>query len=438
MKVEEHPRRLPGHVVAPPRPVLAPVLSALLILTLVSCGEKTTGPVGNNPAGPGADREAPHRVVAPVLEWHDATARAVLSWQAPSDDDAHAGPVASYDIRYSYSFPLKWAGAIVLAAPQPGSPGTPQSVDIPSPRPGRDIYAAIRSADRAGNVSPLSDLAVAHVPGITLTGQCIRAGTAQAVPALDIRVTARRVRSDVTGADGSFAQDDLTGGLVTVTISRGASPVAWHDLRSTLTLHADTSIVFPMIEFQSAPSGKFESILALLMVGDAGVSRTKMFRKWAALPVDVYVPEMTNTFGVNYAAAVRAAMDRWELRSGIDLFREVPTPPAIGVEFRYLPRSQMGIQNGFTEHFDGADKLPARDIVRILDEFTDAEKLYRVMMHELGHTIRLNHLPAGFIMYAGQPLPPDISDDEAMLVRLHVALPNRFDLSPYNGAPPSP
>jgi hypothetical protein len=59
-------------------------------------------------------------------------------------------------------------------------------------------------------------------------------------------------------------------------------------------------------------------------------------------------------------------------------------------------------------------------------------------MHELGHTIPLLHLPAGFIMYGSQPLPSDISDDEVTMVKLLLALPNGTVLDRYNSTPPAP
>jgi hypothetical protein len=57
-------------------------------------------------------------------------------------------------------------------------------------------------------------------------------------------------------------------------------------------------------------------------------------------------------------------------------------------------------------------------------------------MHELGHTIPLVHLPAGFIMFGSQPLPPDISDDEVTMVKLFLALPNGTNLDNYDSPLP--
>ena len=55
------------------------------------------------------------------------------------------------------------------------------------------------------------------------------------------------------------------------------------------------------------------------------------------------------------------------------------------------------------------------------------------MMHECGHTIRFGHVDSNvFIMFYGQPLPQDISDDEIAALLLHHALPTRVEMSIYD------
>jgi hypothetical protein len=98
----------------------------------------------------------------------------------------------------------------------------------------------------------------------------------------------------------------------------------------------------------------------------------------------------------------------------------------------------MGGQVGITEYTDDDEGFPLLDRIRIVDEFSDPVRLYRIMLHELGHTIRLGHLPAGFIMFAGQPLPDDITDDEVAVVRLLLALPAGLELLKYDVASPAP
>jgi len=98
----------------------------------------------------------------------------------------------------------------------------------------------------------------------------------------------------------------------------------------------------------------------------------------------------------------------------------------------------MGTVNGVTEYTFDAGGYPLHDRIKVVDDFADGERLYSIFLHEIGHTIPLGHLPAGFIMYGSQPLPTDITDDEADLVRLMVALPNGTVLDTYDVEAPTP
>ena len=92
---------------------------------------------------------------------------------------------------------------------------------------------------------------------------------------------------------------------------------------------------------------------------------------------------------------------------------------------------------GVTRHTDGSDDLPLKDIIEVVNDVPIESTLYMIFLHEIGHTIRFRHLPSvGFLMYGGQPLPDDISDDEVQLVKLLEALPNRIDLRIYRESEP--
>ena len=80
---------------------------------------------------------------------------------------------------------------------------------------------------------------------------------------------------------------------------------------------------------------------------------------------------------------------------------------------------------------------PLRDDIEIVNDFVTVEDLYRVMMHELGHTIHFGHLGyQEFIMYIGGNLPADISNDEAEAVKLLVSLPSRINMAIYDESSP--
>jgi hypothetical protein len=409
--------------------------SHLHLLAVAAAGISCSEGDPSSPVNRGVDTTPPEQIVAPALSYPAPGGDAVLAWTAPVDD---GGRVARYDIRYGYSLPLNWDLAIAAPdPPAPVDPGGAQTWSLSAPLRGRDLYAAIRSFDESGNGSTVSEVAFVHISGYRLNAQCLDTMTRSPLEGLAATVTSHRVHELTTDAQGVFSQGDLAGGTVNVAVRNPESPpTLYHNINDPFLLDDDTDRFYHLIPYQPAASAHIDNALELLRGAATGLGTGTVLRKWNTLPVDVHVPPFTNN-GIDFEAKTLEAIDRWELRTGVDLFRLVPTAPAEGIEVRFLPRSEMGIQNGITVHFDDDERFPVRDVVKILDEFNNETKLYQVMLHEFGHTIRLNHLPAGFIMFAGQPLPNDISDDEVLVVQLHSALPNATNLGIYQVTSPA-
>jgi hypothetical protein len=409
--------------------------TALILATGVSC-EDSSGPAPSTPVT--TDRIAPQPVSDLALTYVDATHDVEFSWTAPRDDDAH-DRVAKYDLRYSYSFPLDWDRSVqVPDPPTPLTVGTPQSFVLVDPTRGRDLYAAARTIDDAGNVSTIGPVVHIRVPGLTFGLTCTNAVTGSPVEGLDVLVTSRTLRHDSTDANGQMSAGDLGSGTLGVRIQTGAASIPFHTFETTFPMSTDSTIQVPMIPFVATDSPLFDSTLDLVLAALIKAGSTPILKKWFSYPIPYYPPDFVNTLGVDYGALARQAAAQWNARTGLTIFTEVASPPATGVVMNFLPRAQMGGQNGITLYTNDANGYPAQDNIRIVDDFSDSAKLYTIMMHELGHTIRLGHLPAGFIMYAGQPLPNDITDDEVRLVQLMLALPNGIDLTPYDPSAPTP
>lgn len=96
-----------------------------------------------------------------------------LSWTAPGDDGS-AGTAASYDIRYAQSHitNVKWPSATLInGEPAPLAAGELQTLTVSGLRCGRKYYFALRSLDKVGNVSRLSNVTsgkTATCPTITV------------------------------------------------------------------------------------------------------------------------------------------------------------------------------------------------------------------------------------------------------------------------------
>ncbi len=411
--------------------------TALMLAACLACDEGG-GPAsttqGPPPPGDTTDTVPPQTVSDLVLTWRDASKDVEFAWTAPRDDDK-TDRVARYDIRYAYAFPLDWdLSAAVSDPPAPGPEGTPQSYALAAPPRGRDLYTAVRTYDAAGNPSLVGPVTHLHIPGLRFEAVCADVLTASPVQGLDALLTTSTPWNLTTGADGRIVLDDITGGTVGIRIETGSAASGYHAFESSLILDDDTVLSIPMIPVIAADSPIYLSTFQILLDALVTAGGGQVLKRWNTYPIPWYAPAYVNGNGLDYTALARQAAAQWNLRTGLEVFVEVPAIPASGIEFQFLPRSSMGIQNGLTEHQNDAAGYPSGERIKIVNDFSDTVKLYAILMHELGHTIRLDHLPAGFIMFGGQPLPTDITDDEVRVVQMMLAIPNGTDLSVYDAA----
>ncbi|HET6462509.1 MAG TPA: hypothetical protein VFH33_01810 [Candidatus Krumholzibacteria bacterium] len=399
---------------------------------LIACGDDSTTPP---PPGPDPDTTAPEPVSSLTASYDAGLDVIVLRWTAPRDDEAHER-VDHYEVRRSHRFPFDWESATVVDnPPAPLEPGSMQELVISHPLRASDLYASVRSVDAAGNISRVGGLAHAGVPGYSMDVVCTDVYTGSPIAGLNAVITSGASQENaLTDAAGSVHLSDLDGGVLTLGLSSGSS--SYHLFRTSLTLDADTLVQVPMIPVQQPQTNLYPSILELLRVANFSVGGVRVIKRWHSYPVQFYAPDLVNVNGLDYRALLQQAADRWNTRLGFQMFAATSADPATGILFEFLPISAMGTVNGVTEYANDARGYPVHDRIRIVDAMTDGPRLYSIFMHELGHTIPFAHLPAGFIMFAGQPLPSDISDDEVTTVKLFLALPNGTNLDNYD--PPAP
>lgn len=89
----------------------------------------------------------------------DTHASVTLSWTAPADE-ADAGTVAAYEIRYA-TVPItdltSFQAATTITAPAPLAAGSPQTVSVTGLTPATEYHFVLRAKDAAGNFSALSN-----------------------------------------------------------------------------------------------------------------------------------------------------------------------------------------------------------------------------------------------------------------------------------------
>lgn len=131
----------------------------------VVVSDRTEGLIILGGPGPFQDRTPPANVGNLSAAGIDSTTIR-LSWRAPGDD-LYNGLADRYDIRYSTSTITEsnWASAVQAAdEPTPSPGGSTQTFDVTDLAPGTTYYFAMKTADRAGNQSGLSNVAAATTP----------------------------------------------------------------------------------------------------------------------------------------------------------------------------------------------------------------------------------------------------------------------------------
>lgn len=422
-----------------PRSSIRRLLIACTAIAIGCNGADTPTEPDDTPIVP-HDDSPPAAIGAIDIVYLDDSDDVRLSWLAPHDDTSEER-VVRYEIRHAYTRGADptdfWVTSALLDAPSPSSPGDEEVVIIEQPRRGRDLFVGVRSYDEEDNISPVSPIVRVRLPGYAFAGTCVNGLTGEPIEGLSVTLMTGPVVELVSDAAGEFAASDLQPGGLNVEIVGPSLPVAYHRLSQSFVLDRDRTHTFIMIPRQSTISPALNGVTVLELFKFLAIPAVNdgVLAKWRRLPVPVYVRPSDFDGGVDYDAETRLAAARWMDKSGADLFTFVGAPPDTGITVVPRPREEMGISIAVTHHTTGNDKHPIQDRIDIRDDMTDRESVFRILLHELGHTIRLGHLSSSeFIMYGGHPLPGDISDDETTIIRLHAALPSRVNMNIYDTA----
>jgi hypothetical protein len=429
---------------------------ALLSGALAGCSGDGTG--GTGP--PSGDTVSPSPVTDLEISFDAAAGAVTLSWTAPPDDSPEEN-VSAYEIRAQYtdgSAPADFwhTAAAIGGAPVPAPPGSAETCLVTDPKRARDLYVGIVAIDEAGNRSVPSGPVSIHIAGFTFGARCIDVFTREPVEGLRSTLSTGESWEYTTDASGGFVHaGEIDEGYTHIEIHSGPSTAAYHAINQTVVLEGDSVHTFHMIPVEPvgaawAPNllGLFNRLASILPPGAAlaggaerppfspQVPQPRILAKWRRRPVACYIPPFVNEKGVDYALQARLAALRWMEKTGEPLYEFVDAPPDTGIVVLYKSSSEMG-GIAFTRHNPDAEGHPVRDEIRIVSEAASSLVVYKVFLHEFGHTIPLGHTDdKSFIMFVGQPLPGDITDDEARVVRLHASLPVRIDMAIYDEGSP--
>ncbi len=406
--------------------------SIIILLALSPCSDVEHYPPLPDPL------EVPERITDATLVYDAAMGDAVLSWTAPEVSHT-ASEISRYEIRYLYDDVFDWESADpVLDPPLPARPGVVQEYRFRRPELGGEIGVAVVAIDDADLASEASNVAVLQVPGFSFSGRVIDALTQAPVEGFIVEVEGEIFsRYLPTNAAGEFELTDLRPQRITVLLRNDPAAPQYFDLREEFEFTEDAEQLFVVIPH--AMSERYPALSMLTLFRQATVTYQAEFsvlRRWKQLPVPLYIPEYTNTSGLDYRAFAVEAANRWMELTGIELWEIVDEPAAWGTAIAIKTIEEMQPLVGVTHHEQDADGYPLRSDIDIVNSIPIAVRLRQVLMHELGHTIRVAHLPRGFLMFAGQPLPDDPLPDEVLMVRLIHGLNNPTEMKVYREVTP--
>jgi len=350
--------------------------------------------------------------------------------------DGLDGQASAYLVRTSPS-PILTEEDWNRASEQPGVPasqpsGTPMGMTITALQPAVFTHLAIRAVDDFGNLSPLGATPGVWSRGMKVTGVVRDAVTLAPLAGVTTRFSTFRT---TTAADGTFEFLELPRIPGNISVSDDAivgEVGAYYDFSTPYQIvHLDHIELF-MLPNATLTSQFYEDFYQFFraMTDRSGIPPAHEQRRWE-LPIDLYVPPLVQN-GLDYQrVAIEAAASLDDIL-GVQVFRLVASPPALGVRFYY--RDDIVYDNyGVVEWSE--DWYPVRGRIELRMGYGTSSEfaLHQVVLHELGHALGLNHSvdPAHLMIGGTAPSASTYTDDEILLLRSRYHLPRGLDVSEY-------
>ncbi|MBN2071707.1 MAG: hypothetical protein JW814_09650 [Candidatus Krumholzibacteriota bacterium] len=362
-----------------------------------------------------------------------------LQWTAPGDD-GDDGIVFGYKIKTS-TVPIitesDWSDASYkYGTPDPGPPGTVETMTAFNCYPGTNLYVTARALDDFGNLGPMGNCISLLVRGYDMDGHVYDAGTGET--AGDMMVSAGMLVAD-TDPSGYYFLSDLPKYAQVIRIRDEAEHGILGDYYDFLSemeeINADLTIDFymlPAYPVESCVEGRYDDFLILLkdMTDTEGLlERPTVYYGWDHWPLTIYNPPMIYN-DVDIQEVARGSMASWEDGTGLDLFTETAYPEVADVKIVYYYDGQLKHHVETVE--ENPDGTPKKKEIRIylLNTLSPIDlKGHMIFAHELGHVVGLKHsLDPGHLMIGmTAPYIDDPSIDELRLLKVIYHLPAIFD-----------
>ncbi|MGD8413309.1 MAG: carboxypeptidase regulatory-like domain-containing protein [Candidatus Latescibacterota bacterium] len=384
---------------------------------------------------PVPDTIPPAEVVINMVEKGDEPGEIRVEWVAVGADGLE-GKASNYEVRTSPS-PIIDEDTWTRATNRPGVPAALESGEVMSMvvrglTPAHFTYVAVRALDAFGNLSPLGTVPGLFARGMRISGKVMDALTGLPMENAYVNLVSYRTRTD---ADGNFEFQELPplNALLVVSDDNILSILgAYYDMRMPYeVVHNDYLPIYLIPDYQ-LDTTQYPDFYAffVIMTEITGSPYPHHQRRWEA-PIDIYARPFENE-GLDFQATIHEVALELNTAIGMDLFNVVDGDPPVGV-FCHYPQGLIYDNYGVRQWSE--DWFPVVADIEFRRAYTPASEnqFRRIIRHELGHALGLNHsLDPNHLMRGGTaPERDSFTDDETALIRVLYHVPRGTPVSYY-------
>jgi len=384
---------------------------------------------------PVPDTIAPAEVVITEVEKGDNPGEVRVGWIAVGADDMD-GTASNYEIRTSPA-PIVDEDTWIRATNRPGvppplAPGERMTMVVDGLTPARYTFLAVRAVDAFGNLSPMGETPGLYARGMRVAGRVMDAITGEPMPNVHVNIVSHRLTTDTDGNFEFLELPPINELLIVSDDNRLGFLGTHYDMRMPYKVkHLDFVPIYLIPDYQldSVEYVDFYSFY-ILMTNIGGSPFPNHQRRWEA-PFDVFARPFENG-GLDYQATIHQTALDLNSFIGMDLFNVVDEDPQVGV-FCHYPRDLVFDNYGVRKW--SADWYPVLADIEFRRVYIAASEgsFTRVVRHELGHALGLNHSfdPNHLMMGGIAPQRDNFSTDELAVIRVLYHVPRGTHIGHY-------
>ena len=361
-----------------------------------------------------------------------------ISWTAVGADSME-GTASNYLVRTSPSpiiDEISWSrGSERPGVPAPLPPGEVMSMVLDRLTPARFTFIAVRAIDDFGNISPLGVAPGGYTRGMRMSGKVLDAYTGLPMPNAFVSLAHFNTATDAAGEFGFIELPPIDSPLIVSDDGQTGVVGAYYDLMMPyVVVHEDYVVVYLIPDYQ-LDTVIYPDFLAFFF----GMTKLEGFgdprysphqRRWEP-PIDVYTEPLIH-LGLDYQATIHRVVEDLNPYLGMDLFNVLTDHPAIGVTCVYrsgITADNYGVKVWTPDWYP----LEAEIEFRTVYSPSSLVPFERVIRHEFGHALGLNHSEDVIHLMIGgiTPQVDNFSDDEIALIRVRYHLPRGLSITYY-------